>query len=60
MRQNFLCDKNGFPIVNKFIEIYFHLYDKDRKSLEDLYHVNAICSITNLYKIGQTTSNEAR
>lgn len=60
VRQNFLCDKNGFPIVNKFIEIYFHLYDKDRKSLEDLYHVNAICSITNLYKIGQTTSNEAR
>ncbi|XP_044765755.1 nuclear RNA export factor 2-like [Coccinella septempunctata] len=59
-RKNFLCDVNGFMVVNKFIETYFFLYDKDRKSLEDLYHPNALCSLTNLYKIGQITSNDAR
>lgn len=50
----------GFTTVDNFIETFFNLYDKDRKSLQDLYHPNAICSITNLYKIGQITSNSAR
>ncbi|KAK9885790.1 hypothetical protein WA026_013659 [Henosepilachna vigintioctopunctata] len=58
--RNYLCNHNGFDLVDQFIEYYFTTYDTDRKLLEGLYHPNAMCSITNVYKSGQSTSSSAR
>ncbi|KAL3284584.1 hypothetical protein HHI36_018741 [Cryptolaemus montrouzieri] len=59
-KTNYLCDSAGFNIVDQFIDYFFPLYDSERKLLENLYNPNAMCSMTNLYKNGQTSSHAAR
>ncbi|KAK9885789.1 hypothetical protein WA026_013658 [Henosepilachna vigintioctopunctata] len=56
IKRNFLCSPDGFDIVNQFIEHFFQIYDYDRTLLEDLYHSNAVFSITTMFKRGTVTS----
>ncbi|KAK9703450.1 Nuclear transport factor 2 (NTF2) domain [Popillia japonica] len=57
LRRNFLCNYTGFDLVDQFLEHYFTLYDaQNRTVLEELYHRNALFSMTSMYIPAQSTS----
>ncbi|KAJ8922836.1 hypothetical protein NQ315_007871 [Exocentrus adspersus] len=60
VRTNFLCDAEGFDLVNQFLEYFFTVYDnRNRSMLEGLYHKNAMFSLTAQYIPAQLSSSSA-
>ncbi|XP_060522572.1 nuclear RNA export factor 1 [Cylas formicarius] len=51
--QKFLCNKEGEPIVCRFLEEYFRIYDSEnRQPLLNAYHEHAMFSFTTAYPYG--------
>ncbi|GJQ65379.1 hypothetical protein Trydic_g7489 [Trypoxylus dichotomus] len=59
-RRNFLCNFSGYDLVDQFLEHFFTLYDtQNRAIMADLYHKEALFSVTSMYIPGQNTSSTA-
>ncbi|XP_044729352.1 uncharacterized protein LOC123292704 [Chrysoperla carnea] len=55
-RKNFLIKYSSINLVDQFLEHYFKLYDTNRESLIDLYHSEALLSLTSSLIPNQITS----
>lgn len=60
-RRNFLCNSTGHDLVDQFLEFYFTSYDSNNRSmLKNLYHKNALFSLTAEYHQNQLSSPSAQ
>lgn len=59
-RQNFLCDNQGQNFVEEFLEEFYLHYDGQRRHLINLYHNQAMFSLTKHHIIGQNSSNTVK
>lgn len=56
-RRNYLIKYSTLNLVDQFLEHYFNLYDTNRESLIDLYHSEALFSLTTSLIPDQITSS---
>lgn len=60
-RRNFLCNRNGYELVNRFLEHFFTFYDSPHRALLiTLYHGNAMFSLTSSYLTGQLSTSTSK
>ncbi|XP_053952894.1 nuclear RNA export factor 2 [Anastrepha ludens] len=60
-QKNFLCDVRGYDFVNEFIPRYFKAFDSnERQVLKELYHQNAIFTLSFNFRIAQMTPQNVK
>ncbi|XP_018571704.1 nuclear RNA export factor 2-like [Anoplophora glabripennis] len=60
-KNNFLCSHNAGDLAEQFLEYYFTVYDEcDRSTIFNLYHENAMFSVSCRIIPGQVTEKSSR
>ncbi|XP_055911475.1 nuclear RNA export factor 2 [Eupeodes corollae] len=60
-KKNFLCDLNGYDLVQQFVNHYFTLFESEnRLDLKEMYHPKAIFSMTCNYSLAKLNNHTTK